>query len=159
RKLDSPTDKIMLSLTTFADELEREKARQRTYDAMVRKAKAGHVTGGALFGYDNVVVLGAGGHRSHVVRKINAVQAEAIRRIFSLCAQGHGMKAITKRLNEDGAPAPRAQRGRSQSWAPSSVREVLFRPTYHGEVRWNATRKRNNWGQKHQTSRPDEEWI
>jgi hypothetical protein len=32
----------MLSLTTFADELEREKARQRTYDAMIRKARAGH---------------------------------------------------------------------------------------------------------------------
>ena len=29
RTLDSPTDKIMLSLTTFADELERDKARQR----------------------------------------------------------------------------------------------------------------------------------
>jgi DNA invertase Pin-like site-specific DNA recombinase len=38
RTLDSPTDKIMLSLTAFADELEREKARQRTYDAMQRKA-------------------------------------------------------------------------------------------------------------------------
>ena len=47
RTLDSPTDKIMLSLTAFADELEREKGRQRTYDAMIRKAKAGHVTGGA----------------------------------------------------------------------------------------------------------------
>lgn len=41
RTLDSPTDKIMLSLTAFADELEREKARQRTYDAMLRKARAG----------------------------------------------------------------------------------------------------------------------
>ena len=40
RTLDSPTDKIMLSLTAFADELEREKARQRTYDAMLRKARA-----------------------------------------------------------------------------------------------------------------------
>ena len=53
RTLDSPTDKIMQSLTAFADELEREKARQRTYDAMQRKAKAGHVTGGAVFGYRN----------------------------------------------------------------------------------------------------------
>ena len=50
RTLDSPTDKIMLSLTAFADELEREKARQRTYDAMRRKALAGHVTGGRVFG-------------------------------------------------------------------------------------------------------------
>ena len=40
----------MLSLTAFADELEREKARQRTYDAMLRKAKAGHETGGRVFG-------------------------------------------------------------------------------------------------------------
>jgi hypothetical protein len=30
----------MLSLTAFADELERDKARHRTYDAMLRKAKA-----------------------------------------------------------------------------------------------------------------------
>ena len=30
RTLDSPTDKLMLSVTAFADELEREKARQRT---------------------------------------------------------------------------------------------------------------------------------
>ena len=59
RTLDSPTDKIMLSLTTFADELEREKARQRTYDAMLRKARAGHVTGGRVFGYDNVCSAGA----------------------------------------------------------------------------------------------------
>src|SRR5439155_24018709 len=66
RTLETPTDKIMLSLTTFADELEREKARQRTYDAMLRKARAGHVTGGKTFGYDNVDILAPGGERSHV---------------------------------------------------------------------------------------------
>src|ERR1700704_5029856 len=81
RTLDSPTDKIMLSLTTFADELEREKARQRTYDAMLRKAKAGHVTGGRLFGYDNIDIAG-GGKRSHVERQINETEAAVIRRIF-----------------------------------------------------------------------------
>jgi DNA invertase Pin-like site-specific DNA recombinase len=66
RTLDSPTDKIMLSLTTFADELEREKGRQRTYDAMIRKARAGHVTGGRVFGYDQVEITGANGRRWHV---------------------------------------------------------------------------------------------
>jgi DNA invertase Pin-like site-specific DNA recombinase len=49
RTLDSPTDKLWLSVTAFADELEREKARQRTHDAMLRKAKAGQVTGGRLW--------------------------------------------------------------------------------------------------------------
>ena len=86
RTLDSPTDKIMLSLTAFADELEREKARQRTYDAMQRKAKAGHVTGGRVFGDDNVEIAGADGSRSHVVRRINLAEAAVVRRIFQACA-------------------------------------------------------------------------
>ena len=47
RTLDSPTDKIMLSLTAVADEFEREKARQRTDDAMSRKAKGGTSRAGA----------------------------------------------------------------------------------------------------------------
>ena len=45
---------------------------------MVRKAKAGHVTGGRVFGYDNERVNG------HVERRINEAQAEVIRRIFTL---------------------------------------------------------------------------
>jgi DNA invertase Pin-like site-specific DNA recombinase len=159
RTLDSPTDKIMLSLTTFADELEREKARQRTYDAMVRKAKAGHVTGGRLFGYDNVDVLDATGARSHVERRINDREATVIRRIFELSAGGHGVKAIAKILNADRAPSPRAQRGRSQSWSPSSVREALYRDVYRGVVTWNKTKKRNRWGQQHQVMRPSVDWL
>ena len=60
RTLDSPTDKTMLSLTAFADELEREKARQRVTDAMTRKPRAGHVTGGQCFGYRNVEITAPG---------------------------------------------------------------------------------------------------
>jgi DNA invertase Pin-like site-specific DNA recombinase len=40
-----------------------------TREAMERKAKAGHVTGGSVFGYDNVRVNG------HVERRINESQA------------------------------------------------------------------------------------
>ena len=57
RTLDSALDKVMLSLTNFASEVERERAKQRVYDAMLRKAKACHVTGGAVFGYRNEEVL------------------------------------------------------------------------------------------------------
>ena len=88
RTLDTPTDKIMMSLTAFADELEREKARQRTYDAMSAKAKAGHVTGGRVFGYDNVEIIGADGQRSHVERRINDAEAAVVRRIFELVRAG-----------------------------------------------------------------------
>jgi DNA invertase Pin-like site-specific DNA recombinase len=66
--LDSPTDKLLLAVTAFADEMEREKARWRTTDAMVRKAKAGHVTGGRIYGYDNVEERSPEGKRLHVRR-------------------------------------------------------------------------------------------
>jgi hypothetical protein len=56
RVLESPTDKLLLSVTAFADEMEREKARQRTHDALVRKARAEYVAGGSVYGYDNVEV-------------------------------------------------------------------------------------------------------
>jgi site-specific DNA recombinase len=159
RTLDSPTDKIMLSLTAFADELEREKARQRTYDAMQRKARAGHVTGGRVFGYDNVEIVGADGQRSHVERRINAYEAAIVRRIFELCAAGAGLTRITKTLNAEGAPAPRPQQGRPAAWAPSSVREVLLRPLYRGEIVWNQSRKRDNWGQARRSERPTNDWL
>jgi len=58
--MESATDKFLLGAVTFAADLEREKARQRTYDAMVRKAKAGHVTGGRVFGYDNTEAIASG---------------------------------------------------------------------------------------------------
>jgi site-specific DNA recombinase len=155
RTLDSPTDKIMMSLTAFADELEREKARQRTYDAMLRKAKAGHVTGGACFGYRNVEIRGTDGTRSHVTREIEPTEANVIRRIFQLSAAGHGVKAIAKLLNAEAAPSPRAQCGRSQTWAPSSVRAVLFRDVYRGVITWNRTRKRISGDS---ISRPLDRW-
>jgi site-specific DNA recombinase len=159
RTLESPTDKIMLSLTAFADELEREKARQRTYDAMTRKARAGHVTGGRVFGYDNVEVLGSEGRRSHVERRINEAEAAVIRRIFEMSLTGAGLRSLAKQLNEENVPAPRAQQGRPKGWAPSSVREVLYRDLYRGLVVWNRTRKRDPWGRKRQRPRPDSEWM
>ena len=78
----------MLLLATYADELEREKAQQRVTDAMQRKARAGHVTGGSVLGYDNVEIHGADGRRAHVERRINEAEAAIVRRIFELCAAG-----------------------------------------------------------------------
>src|SRR5262245_59832063 len=104
-QLDAKED----SLATFADELEREKARQRTYDAMIRKARAGHVTGGRVFGYDNVP-SDTGGK----VRVINEAEAAIVREIFDRCIRGQGRRAIALALNDVRAPSPRSQQGRPQ---------------------------------------------
>ena len=79
---------------------------------MVRKARAGHVTGGRVFGYDNVDVLAPDGRRSHVDRRINEEEASVVRRIFQMCADGIGKARIAHLLNEEGAIAPRSQQQR-----------------------------------------------
>ena len=148
RTFDSPADKLLMSVTALADELEREKARQRVYDAMTRKPAAGQVTGGRVFGYDNFDVLDPKGHRSHVERRINETEAAVVRRIFEMCAAGAGPTRITKMLNADEVPAPRPQQGRPVGRAHTSVRAVLLRELYRGVIVWNQTRKRDRWGQK-----------
>jgi site-specific DNA recombinase len=159
RTLNSPIEKVMLSLQTMADEMEREKARQRTADAMLRLARAGHVCGGRVFGYDNVQVPGGDGKRSHVARQINEAEGAVIRRIFALCAAPMGYTRIAKLLNAERVRSPRPQQGRPAGWSPSTIYEVLHRPLYRGEVQWNKTKKRDAWGRVGATPRPASDWV
>jgi site-specific DNA recombinase len=161
RTLDTAMDKVMLSLTNFASEVEREKVRQRTYDAMLRKAKALHVTGGRVYGYDNVEVLsptlGPDGRakRLHVMRCVNREQASVVRRIFEIYAAGLGVKRIADMLNKERVAPPRGSRG----WATSGIREMLYRELYRGVVVWNKSQKTIRGGTAAQRRRPEEEWL
>ncbi len=155
RTLDSALDKVMLSLTGFAAEMERERAKQRTYDAMLRKAKAGHVTGGKVFGYDNHEILSAEGHRLHVLRVINEGQAAVVRRIFEMFQERMGLSRIAKQLNDEHVPSPRGASG----WAPSAIREILLRPLYHGVIVWGELQKIERGGTKRRRRRSTQELV
>jgi site-specific DNA recombinase len=165
RTLDSAMDKVMLSLTNFAAEMEREKARQRTYDAMLRKASARQVAGGMVYGYDNVEVLspipGADGQRrrQHVLRRINEDQAAVLRRIFALAAEGAGLVRIAKLLNAEAVPPPRRTGRLGPGWAPSAIREMLRRELYRGVIVWNRTRRIDRGGTRTKVDRPRAEWL
>lgn len=156
RTLESAMDKVMLSLTNFASEMERERAKQRTYDAMLRKAKAGHVTGGKVYGYDNRDVLSAEGKRLHVVRVVNPDEAAMVRQIFEMYAGGLGITRIAKRLNAEGVAAPRQS---PLGWSPCAVREMLHRPLYRGQIVWNEHEKIVRGGTKKRRQRPESEWL
>jgi site-specific DNA recombinase len=154
RTLDNAMDKVMLSLTNFAAEMEREKARQRTYDAMLRKAKALQVTGGKLYGYDNVDVPGPAGTRAYVTRQANEEQAAVVRRIFEMYAAGTGMLTIAKTLNAEHVSPPRGR-----GWAPSGVRAMLYNEMYRGMIVWNRSQKIVRGGTKKQRTRDHSEWL
>ena len=162
RKLDNAMDKVMLSLSNFAAEMEREKASQRTYDAMLRKAKALHVTGNKVFGYDNVPVYGSGTNadgtqcRQYVVRKINSQQSKVVVKIFELYASGFGLARIAKVLNEERIPPPH---GGTMGWCPTALRDILQRDLYRGVVLWNRTQTIQLGGTRKQRRRPESEWL
>jgi site-specific DNA recombinase len=157
---ETAVEKFQSNAVAFVDEMAREQARQRTHDALRRKAEAGHVTGGTVFGYANVAVLTPNGKRAHVERRIMPAEAAVVRRIFELTASGASARRIALTLNAEGAvaPAPR-RRGRPRAWAPSSIRAVLTRPLYRGEVLWNRSRKCNAWGSRKPQRRGAAEWI
>jgi site-specific DNA recombinase len=91
---------------------------------------------------------------------VNPREAAIVQRIFELYAAGSGYRSIADILNLEGltAPPPRAP-GRPQAWAASTIREILHRPLYRGEVVWNQRQKRNSWGQKRYAERPEQQWI
>lgn len=136
----------------FAAEYRRQIA-CLTYDAMQRKARAGHVTGGRVFGYDNVRVEG------HVERRINEAEAAVVVRIFEMTAAGSGLKRIAHTLNAERTPCPRARLGRPDGWAPSSLHAILRRTLYRGVITWGRTKQRDITGERNWQKRQESDWI
>ncbi len=155
RTLDSANEKLNLWITSFASETERERGQQRTHDALLRLARGGFVTGGKVYGYDNVRSStpgpGGGAHRSPARRVINPVQGAVVRRIFERSAAGWGITRIAKQLNAEEISPPR---GGEHGWAPTAIREMLHNELYRGRVLWNRTRKAHRRGTKTQETRP-----
>ena len=156
RKLDTAMDKLMCSIVGFASEDERERAQVRTSDAMSRKAKAGHVTGGKVFGYDNQERLSPEGHRQYVVRVVNETQADLVRRIFHMYLDGLGIGRIAKQLNAEGILPPRRRAG---GWAPCAIREMLRRKLYSGVIVYGRLQKIDRGGTKIRRPRHENDWI
>ena len=158
-QLGDATGKFLEQVRNFAAEMEREKARQRTADALLRKARQGYVTGGRVFGYTNVEIRSADGRRSHVERQIHPDEARVVTRIFTAYAGGQGFRALAKALNADQCPAPRPTKGGPSGWSHITVRDLTRNELYRGCVIYGRTQKRNAAGQKRPSRRPPEDWV
>jgi site-specific DNA recombinase len=142
----------------------REQVRKHTREAMRRKAEQSRVTGGTVFGYDNRRI-----GKGHVERTINPDEAKVVREIYERFAAGDGARTIAKTLNDRRVPAPRAQQGRTSGWSSSTIRAVLTRPLYRGEVVYGRSAKaygrelrtvyRDTTREKGQIKRPEETWL
>src|SRR5260370_41177938 len=77
----------------FASESSREGGPRHMVDSLKRKAHAGHVHGGKVFGYTNLRVAG------HAEYRIHPEQAPVVRRSCTEYAAGNGLREIAKLLS------------------------------------------------------------
>ncbi len=149
-KFDSATDRFIASVLSFGAELEREKTGQRTRDALASKARAGYSTGGRCYGYDNVPVelTNAKGEkvRSHTNMKINEAQANVVRNIFRMYADGYGFGSIAKTLNGNERYKDQLQKYfggvmSQKEWYPVGIRPMLHRRRYIGIIEFGRRKK------------------
>jgi site-specific DNA recombinase len=133
--LDSFEGEMITFMKARFAQQERDQSRKRGRDSSRHKAEAGYVTGSRIFGYDNE------GPKGQKDRRINGAEAAVIRDIYERFAEGEGLRTIALALNRSGALSPRAQQGRPNGWSASSVRSVLERPLYRGELVFGKSKK------------------
>lgn len=179
-RLAPALDKMVMTLDHFAAETERERARLRSREKAEAQARHGHVTGGVVYGYDNVKMKGdrpfdpaqhpGDVRHDYVVRRVNPAEAEVVRGMFRMSADGFGLMAIAKALNAAPAYAPQTRayfggrrvappRHGTGSWAPTAVREILRRPLYKGAIVWGRTTKVDKGGRASVTVKADRKLV
>jgi hypothetical protein len=108
--------------------------------------------------------------KSHTDYRINEAEADTLRRIFTMYAAGHGHVTVAKALSGDPAyadlsrrffngmrpPSPRKGTG---SWAPSSIREMLYNERYTGVVPFGERRKVYRKGTKTRIKQAENELL
>jgi site-specific DNA recombinase len=138
----------LLGQIYLADHGERVRGR---LSVLVREGKT---AGGRVYGYRPIA-----GKSGQI--EVDPEAAKIIRRIFSEYAAGGSPRAIAKRLNDEGVPAPVGAEWINTSFVGSKVSPGILRHELYVGVRvWNRTSRSKNPdnGQERKTVRPASEW-
>ena len=139
---DTPAGKMQFQMMALIGEFERSTIAQNVKMGMCAKARSGEWCGGVPpFGYEWAPMEGGekiGRKKSKLVICEN--EAEIVKIIFQMYADGKGYKAIVNFLNKHGY---KTKHGNDFSVGP--IRDILLNPVYIGMVRYNL---RRDWNEK-----------
>ena len=114
--------------------------------AKIRRGQRGRIAegrsaGGLSYGYRVVREIGLDGELVRGKRAIDEAQAEVIRRIFREYVDGRSGRAIAKRLNAEGVPAPRGPKWNASTINGNKARRngILWNELYAGFLVYNRT--------------------
>ena len=139
----SGSGNLLLNIKGAMAEEYLEELAHRTRRGLESAALEGTHTGGRCFGYDNVPLPSSGNSKRRPSKLVvNPEQAETVKRVFQMYADGFSLKGIAKKLNAEKITSPRPSSGRlQQSWCPSSIRVILHNFRYVGIVTFGKMRK------------------
>lgn len=132
----SPEDQLLLQFQGMIAEYERAQILERSRRGKRHRAKQGEVSvlSGAPYGYRYVRKTEERAAYYEVIQ----TQAEVVRQVFELyTAQALSIGAITRRLNELGAPTRKDQ----TCWERSTIWAMLRNPAYQGMACFGKTQE------------------
>ena len=146
---EDPSGQMFRQLCAMFDEYQSKENAKHVLRAMKENARLGFWNGAPPpYGYCAVVAE----TRADAVKKrlkINPVEADVVREIFSLYGSGLGIRAIADRLNRKGL----TYRHKNRKFTSGLVHQILTREAYAGTHYFNRTDSRRNRG------KDKSEWV
>ncbi|MBQ7883920.1 MAG: recombinase family protein [Phascolarctobacterium sp.] len=127
--LNTPVGKFTAQMFGSIAQMQREALIENVLNGSKKKAKAGKVVGGKLFGYDSIPDTDDPKGTKKLV--IVPREAKAVRKVFDLYLQGYGFKSIAQMLNADGY---RGSKG--SPFSIMSIKRILDSKVYAGMVKY-----------------------
>ncbi len=126
---------------------EKQKIMDRTNRGRVEAARRGrYVSAQAPYGY----------RKAEGTLVVHEPEAQTVRLIFGLLAQGHSIRAIIRELCAREIPAPRG----AKTWGRSTIQHILKNPVYSGTAYYGRQQVAGRHGRRRKLrSRDRAQWI
>ena len=126
----TPIGRLVVQLMASIAEMERNTLAENVKLGMKQRPLEGYWNGGVVFGYDTI--------KKELV--VNPKEAEVVKLIYKLYAQGKGLRAISNYLNKAGYKTKR-----NRHFSINGVAQILDNVIYNGKISWL---KFENWDTK-----------
>jgi site-specific DNA recombinase len=146
----SPEGMLVAYVRGYAAQIEREKIRERTVRGKRARATQGKLpqgTGRGAYGYRYEATTGR--------RRIVEGEAQVVRRIFNMVANGLSLHGIAVTLNAEMIPTLTGSR-----WHPLTIRRLVTNPIYMGVTYFGRTKSVPLGGRKRRLEPKErEDWL
>lgn len=118
----TPIGRLVVQLMASIAEMERNTLSENVKLGMKQRAMEGLWNGGVVFGYNL---------NDRKLLVINQDEAEVVKLIFTMYADGKGLRAIANYLNKTGYKTKR-----NRHFSINGIAQILDNPIYIGKIRW-----------------------